>query len=253
MGNVNDVDGQCKDALCCNSQDEKPTVLVQQSVLFRNEMSASIMSEKLVNPTSEFSHNKVQSASLRRPASAMRELLMTAVRNDDAPAVLQIIAEGADVTDVADAMRLASHRGSATVIRELVAVGLSVNCVCATTGFAPLHLAAMRGHTVLVELLLDALADVNRLVDGSSALSLARNMGHEEVEEVIDRHLQTLLNEKKEGYIDEASQHRRAHVLPRVSDALSDLILLSLPTPPGALNNKPENDEQGVTNIVLPL
>ena len=57
------------------------------------------------------------------------------------------------------------------------------------TGYTPLHLAAAGGHVVVCALLLDALADVHKQVDGITALSLARKMGNMEVEEVIERHV----------------------------------------------------------------
>merc|ERR1719210_1852713 len=82
-----------------------------------------------------------------------------AARQDDAPAMLQLVADGADLTDVSEALRLAAYRGSASVVRELVAVGLSVNVGDPHTGFAPLQLAAATGHLAVCELLLDALAD----------------------------------------------------------------------------------------------
>merc|ERR1719210_1075245 len=80
-----------------------------------------------------------------------------AARQDDAPAMLQLVADGADLTDVAEALRLAAFRGSAAVVRELVAVGLGVNAKCPDTGMTPLQLAAGSGHPVVCELLLDAM------------------------------------------------------------------------------------------------
>eukprot|EP00913_Durusdinium_trenchii_P007885 g7397.t3 len=127
------------------------------------------------------------------------------------------------------ALRLAAGRGSASVVRELVAVGLSVNDGCRGTGYTPLHLAAAGGHVVVCELLLDALADVHKQVDGITALSLARKMGNMEVEEVIERHVATLLMHDQGNVADEAAQYRRAHVLPRVSAMLSEAVLQAAP------------------------
>lgn len=158
----------------------------------------------------------------------LRKQLLSSVRQDDAPGVLQYVADGADIVDMGEALRLAAHRGSASVVRELVAVGLSVNDGCPHTGFTPLQLAAASGHIVVCELLLDALADVHRPVGGATALSLARKMGNVEVEEVIERHVASLLlQEQGEG--EEAAQYRRAHVLPRVSPVLSEAVLQALP------------------------
>merc|ERR1712151_1417014 len=112
-----------------------------------------------------------------------------------------------------------------------VAVGLSVNEGCPHTGFTSLHLASAGGHIVVCELLLDALADVHQPIGGSTALSLARKMGNIEVEEVIERHVASLLQEQGEG-ADDAAQYRRAHVLPRVSPVLSEAVMQALPAPP---------------------
>merc|ERR1712039_934665 len=111
------------------------------------------------------------------------------------------------------------------------AVGLSVNDLCPHTGFTSLQLAAASGHVVVCELLLDALADVHRPVGGATALSLARKMGNVEVEEVIERHVASLLLQDQADGADEAAQYRRAHVLPRVSPVLSQAVLQALPAP----------------------
>merc|ERR1711920_872022 len=134
--------------------------------------------------------------------------------------------------DMGEGLRLAAHRGSASVVRELVAVGLCVNDGCPHTGFTALQLAASSGHIVVCELLLDALADVHRPIGGATALSLARKMGNVEVEEVIERHVASLLLQDQGDGADEAAQYRRAHVLPRVSPVLSQAVLQALPAPP---------------------
>merc|ERR1712176_1663533 len=131
-----------------------------------------------------------------------------------------------------EGLRIAAHRGSASVVRELVAVGLCVNDGCPHTGFTPLQLAASSGHIVVCELLLDALADVHRIVGGATALSLARKMGNVEVEEVIERHVASLLLQEQGEGADDGAQYRRAHVLPRVSPVLSEAVLQAMPTPP---------------------
>jgi len=179
----------------------------------------------------------------RRGASSVdesvRKQLLTAVRQDDAPGVLQHVADGADVVDMGEALRLAAHRGSAAVVRELVAVGICVNEGCPHTGFTPVQLAAASGHIVVCELLLDALADVHRPVGGATALSLARKMGNSEVEEVIERHVASLLQQDQGDGPDEAAQYRRAHVLPRVSPLLSEAVLQALPAPPARQHEQP--------------
>merc|ERR1711920_744824 len=152
--------------------------------------------------------------------------------------------------DMGEGLRLAAHRGSASVVRELVAVGLCVNDGCPHTGFTPLQLAASSGHIVVCELLLDALADVHRPIGGATALSLARKMGNVEVEEVIERHVASLLQEQNDG-ADESAQYRRAHVLPRVSPVLSEAVLQALPAPPDTEQGLPCDTPDGTENCTL--
>lgn len=185
------------------------------------------------------------SAEKKRNAQAnngLREQLLKAARLDDAPTVLQHVADGACMGDLGEALRLASHRGCASVVRELVAVGLVVNDGCPRTGFTPLQLASASGHLGPCELLLDAQADVHRSIGGASALSLARKMGHADVEEVLERHAMSLvLDGHKDGAGEGAAPTRRAHVLPRVSPTLSEAVLQTLPAAPPTpgSNSKP--------------
>lgn len=187
------------------------------------------------------------SAEKKRNAQAnngLREQLLKAARHDDAPTVLQHVADGACMNDLGEALRLASHRGCASVVRELVAVGLGVNDGCPRTGFTPLQLASASGHLGACELLLDAQADVHRSIGGASALSLARKMGHADVEEVLERHAMSLvLDGHKDGAGEGAAPTRRAHVLPRVSPTLSEAVLQTLPAaPPTPSGSKPVAD-----------
>lgn len=178
----------------------------------------------------EFDYDLSLSTSIRPRSvagAAARRQLLKAARQDDAPATLQLVADGADLMDVGEALRLAAYRGSAAVVRELVAVGLSVNEACPDSGLTSLQLAAASGHILVCELLLDAMADPN--ARSPSALTLARRKGHVEVEEVIERHVAAMLLAVKGEEPEEAGQYRRAHVLPRVSPVLSEAVMQALP------------------------
>eukprot|EP00929_Paragymnodinium_shiwhaense_P066361 TRINITY_DN33281_c0_g1_i1.p1 TRINITY_DN33281_c0_g1~~TRINITY_DN33281_c0_g1_i1.p1 ORF type:complete len:368 (+),score=66.46 TRINITY_DN33281_c0_g1_i1:116-1219(+) len=160
----------------------------------------------------------------------LRLQLLGAVRNDDAPAVLQHVADGADIPLMSEALRYAAHRGSAAVVRELVAVGLCVNDCCPQTGFAPLQLASASGHHIVCEVLLDALADVHKPINGTTPLTMARRSGHAEVEEVITRHITSLVMSDQGDPTEAQGANRRAHVLPRVSPFLSEAVLQAMPS-----------------------
>eukprot|EP00930_Biecheleria_cincta_P061441 TRINITY_DN47009_c0_g1_i1.p1 TRINITY_DN47009_c0_g1~~TRINITY_DN47009_c0_g1_i1.p1 ORF type:complete len:334 (+),score=91.81 TRINITY_DN47009_c0_g1_i1:37-1002(+) len=224
-----------KESICCTDVDSTlPEEMISADLaqaLFLHEVPVHV-NARMEGP-SMYSSGQARSSSSSSPKKRSKEQstrrrLLSAVQHDDAPAVLQFVADGIDTEEMSEALRLAAGRGSASVVRELVAVGLCVNEGCRTSGFTPLQLAAAGGHVVVSELLLDALADVNRQVDGINALSLARKMGNVEVEEVLERHVAALMMQDQ-GNADEAAQYRRAHVLPRVSAVLSEAVLNAVP------------------------
>lgn len=178
-----------------------------------------------------------------KAAATNRRTLLRAARQDDAPAMLQLVADGSDLTDVSEALRLAAFRGSASVVRELVAVGIGVNEACPDTGMTSLHLAAGSGHILVCELLLDAMADP--CARGTPAINLARKKGHVEVEEVIERHVAAMLLAGKGEDPEDGGQYKRAHVLPRVSPVLSEAVMQALPALPEA-QPQPSSDEPDV-------
>jgi len=222
--------------MCCCSADGSTAVPASfdmvnpqlQQDLFLNQLDLRSIEGDSKLPE-EAALQEIAKLENRGAESSLRMQLLTATRHDDAPGVLQYVADGADISDMAEALRLAAQRGSASVVRELVAVGLSVNEGCPHSGFTPLQLSAASGHLTVCELLLDALADVHMSVGGTTSLNLARKMGNVEVEEVLERHVASLLMEQEGEGEDAAQWNRRAHVLPRVSPVLSEAVLQALP------------------------
>lgn len=216
--------------MCCCMEDPLGSTLmtVSPQTLEAHDISGHVTgiedSEKV-----DMTLLRVQAGGKLEPANHFRFQLLSAVRADDAPGVLQHVADGADISLMGEALRLAAHRGSASVVRELVAVGLSVNEECPQTGFTPIQLATAGGHHLVCEVLLDALADVNKPIAGSTVLGLAHKSGHVEVEEVISQHIASLVENEQCENNDASQANRRAHVLPRVAPFLSEAVLQALP------------------------
>lgn len=149
--------------------------------------------------------------------------LMMAVRDDDAPRVLQLFTEGVDMDDMRKALALAARHGSLNVVRELVSIGCSVKFVDSRYNATPLHLAACGGHPDICDIILDALADVNVEFNGLTALSYARRLGNIEVQEVIEKQI-ALAPHLSTAPVEQVN--RRHIVLPRVSAILTEAVLL---------------------------
>lgn len=219
--------------VCCSENAAPPVNMdminphhLDASILFQAAACGSLDDEQKTQEEAALERmNKNLMASCPSDGSVRTQLLMAA-RQDDSSSVLQHVADGAEVADLSETLRLAAQRGSASVVRELVAVGLSVNDCCPHSGFSPLHLASASGQLSVCELLLDALADLNKSVSGNTALSLAHKMGNVEVEEILERHAETMA---RQGDAAENALSHAAHVLPRVSPVLSEAILQALP------------------------
>lgn len=148
--------------------------------------------------------------------------LISAVRDDDPPRVLQLFVDGMDMDDMQKALSLAAKHGSVNVTRELVGIGCSVKFVDVTYGVTPLHLAACGGHPDICDILLDALADVSAECNGNTALSYARRLGNVEVQEVIEKQIA----HPPHCTTPRENVNKRHLVLPRVSAILTEAVLL---------------------------
>lgn len=83
----------------------------------------------------------------------------------------------------------ASYNGNARIVSALLAAGANPNVSEERYGDSPLLFAAWKGHANVVEQLLSAGAAVNyRAKDGRSALKLAVQGHHENVEAILRQH-----------------------------------------------------------------
>eukprot|EP00927_Polykrikos_kofoidii_P064379 TRINITY_DN5955_c0_g2_i1.p1 TRINITY_DN5955_c0_g2~~TRINITY_DN5955_c0_g2_i1.p1 ORF type:complete len:466 (+),score=69.96 TRINITY_DN5955_c0_g2_i1:141-1538(+) len=239
-GLIRDVSSILSGKMCCCTNNDANR-FVFDVVRPENTCQDIVKEMHMPIPTgTEGGHEDPNAMSPYKPSEAnirsLQPQLLMAVKRDDGPGVLQYVADGTDFADMSEALRFAAHRGSTSVVRELVAVGLTVNDSCPSTGYTPLQLAATSGHLLVCELLLDALADVHQRIGGEkgpTALSLARKMGNPEVEEVIEQHIarQLVMEQGVTSDMPESPSQTRLHVLPRVSHGLSEVMLKNVKPP----------------------
>lgn len=180
----------------------------------------------IASQVSVWQHNKseVEAACLKtHPGS--RELVSAAC-GDNAALVLEVFSkETVQIAKMQQALSLACGHGSVNVVRELVSIGLDVNCSGDTSGMKPLHLAACGGHVAICEFLLDALADPTCQIEGRTAVDFARTLGHDDTVQAIEKHVGSLLKlaPNDAGPANKSSMP----VLPRVSPIITQKILKS--------------------------
>lgn len=154
--------------------------------------------------------------------------LTAAVMEDNAPALIELFTDHTGVAEMHKALTLAAGCGSINVVRELVGMGLSVNGQDRDSGYAPLHIAASSGYTDICDILLDALADANCQVNGSTAVSLAQRMGQAEIKELIEKHLASLsISDALDHHAPGEAANKRNQVLPRISAVLTEVVMRS--------------------------
>ena len=124
------------------------------------------------------------------PAFAQAQTLLDAARNDDAPAALKFLDEGADVrgaksADGTTALHWAAHHGELQLAKRLLKAGADANARN-DYGSTPMQEAAVRGDAALLELLLKAGASVESANDeGETALMTVARTGKVDAAKVL--------------------------------------------------------------------
>ncbi len=96
------------------------------------------------------------------------------------------------------ALYWAASGGFLPIVRELVRCGADVERL-SWVGGTPLMAATKKGHTPVVRYLLQAGADPGRVVDGQSALSLAREKGHRACAALLEQQIRRRSHLKGSG------------------------------------------------------
>ena len=107
--------------------------------------------------------------------------------------VKQHLAAGTDVDfrnqEGLTALHMAAVKGHNKVAELLIAKGANVNTSGRLIGTTPLDSAALLGHKEMVELLIDSGADINpQIITGETPLQRAEQRGHSAIAEILRKH-----------------------------------------------------------------
>jgi len=109
-----------------------------------------------------------------------------------AKALLEAGAKNKSMTNGFSALYIAAGRGHTAVVRVLLGAGADANKALKNglkNGFTPLQVAVHGGHLAVVEALLEAGADAKVMRDdGSTALSIAMRGGKAAIVAALQRH-----------------------------------------------------------------
>ena len=119
--------------------------------------------------------------------------LVDAARAGNLDAAKQHLAAGADVDfrnqEGLTALHMAAVKGHNKVAELLIAKGANVNTSGRLIGTTPLDSAALLGHKEMVELLIDSGADINpQIITGETPLQRAEQRGHSAIAEILRKH-----------------------------------------------------------------
>jgi ankyrin repeat protein len=123
---------------------------------------------------------------LKVDAHALNRAVTVAVDLGLYAALNQLLIHGFDVNQQSVLCK-ASERGHTNIVELLIEKGADVNQMCACTGATPLYIAALNGHADVVKMLIANMAVVDHKCTGGGLTPLytaARN-GHTEVVEVL--------------------------------------------------------------------
>lgn len=215
MGNV---EAQCVGSECIESKKDEISILSleEDPQAYVNAIPMPGLTPITVWESSAADDNDSKDWSARE-GNLMQ--LFAAVHEDDAPRLLQLFVDGMDMDDMEQALSLAAKSCSVNVVRELVGIGCNVRFVDKKFNLTPLHLAACSGHPDTVDILIDAMADIDAKCRGITALGFAQRHGNVEVQEVIEKY------KAHAGSSPRENMSRRHVVLPRVSEVLTKSVM----------------------------
>ncbi len=84
-----------------------------------------------------------------------------------------------------DTLILAAQNGNIEQLKAVIVLGVNVNAANPVNGEVAIHEACKKGHAEVVQVLLDAGADINREVNGETPLSVARQSNQLEVVQLL--------------------------------------------------------------------
>ena len=149
--------------------------------------------------------------------------LVTATHHRHVAVVARVLDAGANVNTVVErstALHMASMNGADDIVALLLARGADVNAVD-VNGWTPLQVATHHRHVAVVARLLDAGANVNTAVEGSTALHMASVSGADDVVALLLARGAVVNAVDVNGWtpLVAAMHHRHAAVVARLLDA----------------------------------
>jgi ankyrin repeat protein len=142
----------------------------------------------------------------------LNEQLLDASRDGNLAKIIDLLAQGADVNTVdtygTTPIYKAAYAGHTEIVNLLINAKANLNTSTIYSMATPLYVAAARGHTEIVRLLITAKANVNTTTTNrTTPLAIATRNGHTEIAQIIQEKInelnEQLLNASQNGNLTE--------------------------------------------------